>query len=83
MFCASMQSMFMQFFDLRTKFLTVDILQGINHVYYDTEFRTEWCRNNSTLVPCFLFARKFSEGAAMRLLIEGVIGQLNTTKLME
>ncbi|CAI9086824.1 OLC1v1020741C2 [Oldenlandia corymbosa var. corymbosa] len=58
-------------------------IKGINHVYYETEFRTEWCKVNSTSVPCFLFARKFSEGAAMRLLIEGVVSKLNTTKLLE
>ncbi|KAG7033964.1 hypothetical protein SDJN02_03690 [Cucurbita argyrosperma subsp. argyrosperma] len=50
----------------------IEEIKGINHVYYETEFRTEWCRNNSTFVPCFLFARKFSQGAAMRLLSEGV-----------
>lgn len=50
----------------------IEEIKGINHVYYETEFRTEWCRNNSTFVTCFLFARKFSQGAAMRLLSEGV-----------
>ncbi|XP_027087819.1 uncharacterized protein LOC113783286 [Coffea eugenioides] len=53
-------------------------IKGMNHVYYETEFRTEWCSNNGTLVPCFLFARKFSQGAAMRLLSEGVVGQSGT-----
>ncbi|XP_020222044.1 glycosyltransferase BC10 [Cajanus cajan] len=48
-------------------------IKGINHVYYETEYRIEWCRRNSTSVPCFLFARKFSEGAAMRLLSEDVV----------
>ncbi|KAI8525067.1 hypothetical protein RHMOL_Rhmol13G0199300 [Rhododendron molle] len=43
-------------------------IKDINHVYYGTEYRTNWCSCNSTLVPCFLFARKFSQGAAMRLL---------------
>lgn len=46
-------------------------IKDINHVYYETEYRTEWCRTNATSVPCFLFARKFSRGAAMRLLSEG------------
>ncbi|XP_048490432.1 glycosyltransferase BC10 isoform X2 [Beta vulgaris subsp. vulgaris] len=45
-------------------------LKDISHVYYASEYRTEWCRTNSTAVPCFLFARKFSQGAAMRLLSE-------------
>ncbi|XP_074307477.1 glycosyltransferase BC10-like [Silene latifolia] len=43
-------------------------------IYYETEYRTEWCRTNSTLVPCFLFARKFSEGAAKQLLSEDLVG---------
>lgn len=58
-------------------------IKSINHVYYETEFRTEWCRSNSTLVPCFLFARKFSRGAAMRLLSEGVVGTFDTSKLID
>ncbi|XP_020596985.1 uncharacterized protein LOC110036799 [Phalaenopsis equestris] len=47
--------------------------QGINNVYYETDLRTEWCKCNVTFVPCFLFARKFSPGAAMRLLKERLI----------
>lgn len=53
--------------------------QGIRYVFYETEFRTEWCKTNSTSVPCFLFARKFSRGAAMRLLSEGVISPFDIT----
>lgn len=58
-------------------------IKGINHVYYETEFRTEWCRNNSTFVPCFLFARKFSQGAAMRLLSEGVVSHFDASALLD
>ncbi|KAI4295951.1 hypothetical protein L6164_035944 [Bauhinia variegata] len=58
-------------------------IKGINHVYYETEYRTEWCRANSTLVPCFLFARKFSLGAAMRLLSEKVIGSFEVFALLD
>ncbi|XP_077226943.1 glycosyltransferase BC10-like [Tasmannia lanceolata] len=57
-------------------------IKGINHIYYDTEYRTEWCRSNSTSVPCFLFARKFSRGAAMRLLSEGVVGSFDAASLL-
>ncbi|CAK7351475.1 unnamed protein product [Dovyalis caffra] len=57
-------------------------IKGINHVYYETEYRTEWCRTNSTLVPCFLFARKFSRGAAMRLLSDGVVGPFDASLLL-
>ncbi|GFP85082.1 hypothetical protein PHJA_000652000 [Phtheirospermum japonicum] len=59
------------------------LLADINHIYYETEFRTEWCSNNSTSVPCFLFARKFTQGAAMRLLSQGVIGNFDISALME
>ncbi|XP_010252490.1 PREDICTED: uncharacterized protein LOC104594065 isoform X2 [Nelumbo nucifera] len=54
-------------------------IKGIDHVYYETELRTEWCRTNSTFVSCFLFARKFSEDAAMRLLNEGIVGSFDAT----
>ncbi|XP_022133017.1 uncharacterized protein LOC111005712 [Momordica charantia] len=58
-------------------------IKGINHVYYETEFRTEWCRNNSTSVPCFLFARKFSQGAAMRLLSQGVVSHFDASASLD
>lgn len=58
-------------------------IKNINHVYYETEYRTEWCHINSTSVPCFLFARKFSKGAAMRLLSEGVVGHFDTSALLD
>ncbi|CAN8240776.1 unnamed protein product [Cochlearia groenlandica] len=51
----------------------IDEIKKINHVYYETEYRTEWCRANSKPVRCFLFARKFTRGAAMRLLSEGLV----------
>lgn len=57
--------------------------QAINHVYYDTEYRTEWCRCNSTSVPCFLFARKFSQGAALRLLGDGVVSQFGAAASLD
>ncbi|XP_059285953.1 glycosyltransferase BC10-like isoform X1 [Lycium ferocissimum] len=57
-------------------------IKDIRNVYYASEYRTEWCRSNSTLVPCFLFARKFSRGAAMRLLSEGVVSQFNAASIM-
>ncbi|KAK7303339.1 hypothetical protein RJT34_14242 [Clitoria ternatea] len=57
-------------------------MKGINHVYYETEYRIEWCRTNSTHVPCFLFARKFSQGAAMRLLSEEVVDHFDVSALL-
>uniref|UniRef100_A0A0C9QXB9 TSA: Wollemia nobilis Ref_Wollemi_Transcript_1531_1796 transcribed RNA sequence n=1 Tax=Wollemia nobilis TaxID=56998 RepID=A0A0C9QXB9_9CONI len=46
----------------------VESIKGIDNVYYPTEYRTEWCSRNGTQCPCFLFARKFSRGGAIRLL---------------
>ncbi|XP_027363551.1 glycosyltransferase BC10-like [Abrus precatorius] len=57
-------------------------MKGINHVYYETESRIEWCRTNSTSVPCFLFARKFSQGAAMRLLSGEVVDHFQVSALL-
>ncbi|AEE33950.1 Core-2/I-branching beta-1,6-N-acetylglucosaminyltransferase family protein [Arabidopsis thaliana] len=58
----------------------IEGIKKINHVYYESEYRTEWCRANSKPVPCFLFARKFTRGAAMRLLSEGLIeSSIDTT----
>lgn len=56
--------------------------QAVDHVYYETEYRTEWCQRNSTFSPCFLFARKFSKGAAMRLLVEGLLGDFDPGSLL-
>ncbi|KAH9322242.1 hypothetical protein KI387_016881 [Taxus chinensis] len=46
----------------------IEKIKGADHVYYPTEYRTEWCSCNGTPHPCFLFARKFTQGAAIRLL---------------
>ncbi|MCO5600503.1 hypothetical protein L7F22_054616 [Adiantum nelumboides] len=46
-------------------------IKGITSVYYETEDRTEWCSQSGSLRPCFLFARKFTRGAAFRLLNQG------------
>ncbi|XP_024975161.1 uncharacterized protein LOC112513198 isoform X2 [Cynara cardunculus var. scolymus] len=57
-------------------------IKDINHVLYETEHRTEWCRSNAVLVPCFLFARKFSRDGAMRLLSQGVSGNFDASALL-
>ncbi|CAN7096683.1 unnamed protein product, partial [Brassica rapa subsp. narinosa] len=41
-------------------------IKSINHVNYESESRTDWCKADSKPVPCFLFARKFTKEAAMR-----------------
>ena len=66
------QCIFLNFLYVRKAYFFT--LQNINHVYYETEYRTEWCQCNGTFVPCFLFARKFSRSAAMRILNEGLLG---------
>ncbi|CAN1165707.1 Glycosyltransferase BC10 [Linum perenne] len=60
----------------------IKTIKEIDHVYYETEYRTEWCRSNSTSVPCFLFGRKFSRGAAMRILSDGVVGRFDPSTLL-
>ncbi|KAA8524725.1 hypothetical protein F0562_011148 [Nyssa sinensis] len=56
-------------------------IKDINYVYYESEHQNEWCRANSILAPCFLFARKFSRGAAMRLWTDGMVGPYDATAL--
>ncbi|KAJ7520263.1 hypothetical protein O6H91_20G075300 [Diphasiastrum complanatum] len=45
-------------------------IQAIDFVNYETEGRKEWCSSNGVPRPCFLFARKFTRTAALRLLNE-------------
>nr|GEU46827.1 glycosyl transferase, family 14 [Tanacetum cinerariifolium] len=43
----------------------------------ETEHQREWCRSNAMLVPCFIFARKFSRDGAMRLMSQEVSGNFD------
>lgn len=43
-------------------------VQGIDNIYYETEYRREWCRSQGMPSKCFLFARKFTRAAVMGLL---------------
>ncbi|PWA62475.1 Glycosyl transferase, family 14 [Artemisia annua] len=56
-------------------------IKDIDHVYFKFENRTEWCGTRSSSGPCYLFARKFSRGAAMRLLTNGVVGPYDPSTL--
>ncbi|KAK1439813.1 hypothetical protein QVD17_05635 [Tagetes erecta] len=58
-------------------------IKDIDHVYFKSENRTEWCRHGdkSNSRPCYLFARKFTRGAAMRLLTNGVVGPYDPNTL--
>ncbi|KAJ3670696.1 hypothetical protein LUZ60_008122 [Juncus effusus] len=57
-------------------------IKSIDHVNYKMEYRTEWCQCNSTSVPCFLFARKFSKGAGLRILYDGLVGPFDKASLL-
>ncbi|KAL9254153.1 Glycosyltransferase BC10-like protein [Drosera capensis] len=46
----------------------VQSIKDIDNIYYETENRREWCMSNEKPSPCFLFARKFTRPAALRLL---------------
>ncbi|MCO5591244.1 hypothetical protein L7F22_045225 [Adiantum nelumboides] len=48
----------------------INSIKNITSVYYETEYRREWCSSNGTARPCFLFARKFTRGATLKLLNE-------------
>ncbi|KAJ4826608.1 hypothetical protein Tsubulata_050922 [Turnera subulata] len=49
-------------------------IKAINHIEFESDaHRIEWCYVNHRRAPCFLFARKFTPGAAMRLMTEGFL----------
>jgi len=51
--------------------LTLDLIsdiKSINNIHYVTESRIEWCSCEGQPQACFLFARKFTRGAAFRFL---------------
>ncbi|KAK4833894.1 hypothetical protein QYF36_013012 [Acer negundo] len=43
-------------------------MKEIDNIYYETEYRREWCSNKGKPSACFLFARKFTRPTALRLL---------------
>ncbi|KAJ7551081.1 hypothetical protein O6H91_07G133000 [Diphasiastrum complanatum] len=47
---------------------TIQDIKAIYNINYETEGRTEWCSSNGHPQPCYLFARKFTRGAGVRLL---------------
>ncbi|ONI18402.1 hypothetical protein PRUPE_3G213600 [Prunus persica] len=56
-------------------------IKDIDHVYYEYEQHTEFCHTGSKIASCYLFARKFTVGAAMRILREGLIGPYDVTAI--
>lgn len=53
--------------------MLIQSIKEIDNIYYETEYRREWCTSKGKPAPCFLFARKFTRPAALRL--------INTTAL--
>lgn len=49
-------------------------IKEIDNIYYETEYRREWCSSKGKPAPCFLFARKFTRPAAIRLLNLSLLG---------
>ncbi|KAJ0447265.1 putative glycosyl transferase, family 14 [Helianthus annuus] len=54
--------------------MLVQSIKDIDNIYYETEYRREWCTSKGKPAPCFLFARKFTRPAAMRLLNMSALG---------
>ncbi|KAF7819542.1 glycosyltransferase BC10 isoform X1 [Senna tora] len=54
--------------------MLIKFIKEIDNIYYETEYRREWCSSKGKPSTCFLFARKFTRPAAMRLLNTSVLG---------
>ncbi|XP_058091911.1 glycosyltransferase BC10 [Magnolia sinica] len=52
----------------------IQSIKDIDNVYYETEYRREWCSSKGKPSRCFLFARKFTRPAALRLLNMSLLG---------
>lgn len=48
--------------------MLIKFIKNIDNVFYETEYRREWCRSKGKPSTCFLFARKFTRAATFRLL---------------
>ncbi|KAK6155213.1 hypothetical protein DH2020_009461 [Rehmannia glutinosa] len=48
--------------------ILIQSIKGIDNIYYETEYRREWCTSKGKPSQCFLFARKFTRPAVLRLL---------------
>ncbi|XP_024029525.1 uncharacterized protein LOC21403435 isoform X1 [Morus notabilis] len=48
--------------------MLIQSIKEIDNIYYETEYRREWCTSEGNPAPCFLFARKFTRPAALRLI---------------
>ncbi|KAL8131193.1 hypothetical protein AgCh_007205 [Apium graveolens] len=61
----------------------IEKIKDIKNIFYESEHRTERCYSNSIDTPCYLFARKFTPGAALRLLTDGVVGPYDPTVMLK
>ncbi|KAK4759889.1 hypothetical protein SAY87_023020 [Trapa incisa] len=52
----------------------IQSIKEINNIHYETEGRREWCSSKGKPTGCFLFARKFTRPAAMRLFNLSALG---------
>ncbi|KAK6913090.1 Glycosyl transferase, family 14 [Dillenia turbinata] len=48
--------------------LLIQSIKDIDNIYFETEYRREWCTSKGKPTHCFLFAGKFTRPAALRLL---------------
>lgn len=55
----------------------IQSIMAIDNINYETEYRKEWCSSKGEPSPCFLFARKFTRPAALRLM--SVLGAFHET----
>ncbi|KAK1359477.1 Core-2/I-branching beta-1,6-N-acetylglucosaminyltransferase family protein [Heracleum sosnowskyi] len=58
----------------------IQSIKDIDNINYETEYRREWCTSKGKPAPCFLFARKFTRPAALRLLNMSVLGVVSKTR---
>lgn len=52
----------------------IKAIKDTDNIYYETEYRREWCTSKGKPAACFLFARKFTRPAALNLLNLSVLG---------
>ncbi|KAK0588641.1 hypothetical protein LWI29_003557 [Acer saccharum] len=60
--------------------MLIQSMKEIDNIYYETEYRREWCSSKGKPSACFLFARKFTRPAALRLLNMSVLGAYGSSR---
>ncbi|KAJ7970800.1 Core-2/I-branching beta-1,6-N-acetylglucosaminyltransferase family protein [Quillaja saponaria] len=54
--------------------MLIKSIKEIDNIYFETEYRREWCSSKGKPSTCFLFARKFTRPAALRLINMSALG---------